>query len=161
METSVEKNMDLNLYLQYSSNPLFELLRQGEKTKNVVDVAKKLKTQDSEDFDKANFLLCIKCKFPIAQESDRIQINEKHQHVFANPNGHIYQIGCFARAPGCFVFGDETSYFTWFPGYAWRIALCGKCGTLLGWAFQLKENHFFGLILDKIKNYNNAVKREM
>ena len=154
METSSQINIDFNSYLRYSPDSVFELLRQGEKTKNAVDVVKKLKTKDSENFDKANFLLCIKCKFPITQETDRIQINEKHQHVFANPHGHIFQIGCFARAAGCIVFGDETSYFTWFPGYAWQTALCGNCGDLLGWAFQSKEFQFFGLILDKIKNYN-------
>ncbi|MBC8182518.1 hypothetical protein H8E88_15575 [candidate division KSB1 bacterium] len=147
MQIQVKNDFNVNSLCTISR---FELLRKGEKTKNAIDVEQKVKTQDSEDSNKANFLRCIKCKHPITKEADRIQINEKHQHVFANPQGHVFQIGCFARAPGCIVFGEKTSYFTWFPGYAWQTALCGLCGTLLGWAFQSKENHFFGLILDNL-----------
>ena len=151
METIVQINPNVNCY---SPNQAWELLRKGEKTKNAVNVDKKVRTQDSEDADEANFLRCVKCKNPITKEEERIQINEKHQHVFANPQGHVFQIGCFSRAPGCLVFGEKTSYFTWFPGYAWQMALCGLCGTLLGWAFGSKENYFFGLILDNITNFN-------
>jgi len=149
----MEKTTQINVH-SYLLNPEFEFLRKGEKTKNAIDFSPKAKIQESEDSDEANFLLCNKCKHPITKEENRIQINEKHQHVFANPHGHVFQIGCFSCAPGCFEFGEKTSYFTWFPGYAWQAALCSNCGDLLGWVFQSKEFQFFGLILDKIKNYN-------
>jgi len=154
METALQINVDLKVKF-YSPNLVLELLRKDEKTEKAVDVVKKVITQDSEDFNKANFLLCIKCKYPITRENNRIQINEKHQHVFANPQGHVFRIGCFSQAPGCFVFGEKTSYFTWFPGYTWQTALCAQCGALLGWAFQSKEFQFFGLILDNIKKFDS------
>ncbi len=147
MPIQIKNDLNLNSFTTFS---MFELLREGEKTKNVLDDAREVKTQDSEYSGKTNFLRCIKCKHPITTEKDRIQINEKHQHVFANPQGHVFQIGCFAQAPGCFVFGEKTSYFTWFPGYTWQTALCGFCGTLLGWAFESKDKYFFGLILDHL-----------
>ena len=100
--------------------------------------------------EKADALLCAACRFPIASLRDRISVNERHEHVFANPRGYIYQIGCFAAAPGCALLGKETTYFSWFPGYAWQIALCGHCAAMLGWGFRSQDSRFYGLILEKL-----------
>jgi hypothetical protein len=41
--------------------------------------------------------------------------------------------------------------FTWFPGYGWRLALCAKCNTHLGWEFRGRDEHgFLGLILSAL-----------
>ncbi len=120
-------------------------------TKNVSDHDQQVAPQDTDDSDEKKFLRCRECHAPITQPRDRIVMNEKHQHVFANPHGYIYHIGCFARALGCLAIGEETRFFSWFPGYTWKIALCGQCLTLLGWAFRSKESYFLGLILDKLK----------
>ncbi len=125
-------------------------LRREKQTDKAVDQVQQVETRDTDDADKKEFLRCKQCQYPITRTGDRIKINEKHQHVFANPHGFIYQIGCFAQAPGCIIIGEATNYFSWFPGYAWRIALCGQCWTLLGWAFRSQESQFFGLILDKL-----------
>ena len=135
--------------------PAYNLLEKGEKPKNAADTVLKTQTKQGETAYKANFLFCIKCKNPITRESERIQVNQRHQHVFANPPGHVFQIGCFASAPGCFVYGEKTSYFTWFPGFEWQIALCGLCGTLMGWSFISKNVRFFGLILENIKKFDS------
>jgi hypothetical protein len=97
----------------------------------------------------------VLCQYLITHTSERIVKNEKHQHVFANPHGYIYQIGCFGQAPGCVAVGQETSHFSWFPGYTWRVALCGRCFSLLGWAFRSPEGLFFGLVLDKLISEEN------
>jgi len=107
------------------------------------------KTSDTSD-DK-NFLCCAVCQNPITRNRDRIEQNGAHRHVFANPHGYVYQIGCFSQAPGCAAIGQDTSYFSWFPGYSWRVALCNQCLTLLGWAFRNPESQFFGLIVDKLR----------
>jgi hypothetical protein len=111
--------------------------------------------QDRADVPKKDGLHCALCRYPITHTSERIVKNEKHQHVFANPHGYIYQIGCFGQAPGCVVVGQETSHFSWFPGYTWRVALCGRCFSLLGWAFRSPEGLFFGLVLDKLISEEN------
>jgi hypothetical protein len=106
-----------------------------------------------EDRDKArrkDLLCCVECHYPITRKTDRIAVNEEHRHVFANPHGYIYRIGCFGQAAGCVAIGGESSQFTWFPGYTWRVVLCGQCLTLLGWSFRGKESLFFGLIVDKL-----------
>ncbi len=100
--------------------------------------------------EKADALLCAACRYPIASLRERISVNERHEHVFANPHGYIYQIGCFAAAPGCALIGEESAFFSWFPGYAWQIALCGRCAAMLGWSFRSSESRFYGLILDKL-----------
>ncbi|GAK51736.1 hypothetical protein U14_02981 [Candidatus Moduliflexus flocculans] len=108
---------------------------------------------DAADLDtpeKADALLCSTCRAPIASLHDRISVNERHEHVFANPHGYIYQIGCFAAAPGCALIGEETAFFSWFPGYAWQIALCRQCAAMLGWGFRSQDSRFFGLILENL-----------
>ena len=50
---------------------------------------------------------------------------------------------------GCFELGKATNEFTWFPGYAWRIAYCKSCQHHLGWSYYSNEaERFYGLILD-------------
>lgn len=43
-----------------------------------------------------------------------------------------------------------STEFSWFPGYAWQIAVCKECDTHIGWKFiavtkNLKPKTFFGL----------------
>ncbi|MCP4400782.1 MAG: hypothetical protein GY801_26205 [bacterium] len=103
-----------------------------------------------EQEEEEKFLRCIVCQATITRQSDRITINERHQHVFTNPHGYIFQIGCFAVAQGCVFSDNESNFFSWFPGYAWRFALCGQCLTHLGWGFRSQDSQFVGLILDKL-----------
>ncbi len=126
------------------------LLQRGNKPFSNVDLEQKEKSKDKEDFDKKEFLLCAVCHNRITRKTDKINIDEKHQHTFANPHGLVFHIGCFVNAPGCISYGEETEFFTWFPGYKWRVALCLRCGALLGWAFHSNDEHFFGLILDNL-----------
>jgi hypothetical protein len=97
------------------------------------------------------FLCCAVCLHPITRLTDRIVINERHQHVFANPHGYIFEIGCFAHAPGCVCAGELTTFFSWFPGYAWQAAHCGQCLTHLGWRFLAEDTQFFGLVLERLQ----------
>lgn len=105
---------------------------------------------DAERPDEEDVLYCAQCHAPITRRRHRMIVNEQHEHVFANPAGYMYRIGCFAEARGCMIAGEETEFFTWFPGYAWRYALCGRCIDLLGWAFRSQDAAFFGLIVDKL-----------
>lgn len=95
-------------------------------------------------------LRCRACRFKITDKGARIEVGGKHGHTFFNPHGLVFDIGCFARAPGCGLIGSPTTEFAWFPGHAWRIAMCRGCGVHLGWSFSLASgsSFFFGLILD-------------
>lgn len=96
-------------------------------------------------------LLCATCGHRITSEGERISVLGSHEHRFFNPAGFLFHIGCFRNAPGCLTAGQPTTEFTWFPGFAWRHALCGGCSQHLGWCFTSAEaSAFFGLVLNRL-----------
>lgn len=98
-----------------------------------------------------NPLRCIQCRHPISDDFARIAISGSHRHVFANPHGIVFDVGCFAVAPGCVIGGEPTQDFSWFPGTSWQVALCAVCGLHMGWRYTTTDGQrFFGLILDRL-----------
>jgi hypothetical protein len=95
-------------------------------------------------------LVCAVCRHGIAPASARTARSGRHAHTFANPHGFVFHIGCFATAPGCRAAGGPSADFTWFPGFAWQIAVCRGCGEHLGWLFRSTAEAFCGLILDRL-----------
>jgi hypothetical protein len=100
--------------------------------------------------DRGRVLACASCRRPITTTADRIEVAGQHSHSFANPHGFSYHIGCFAQASGCRTAGPPTTYWTWFPPYAWQVENCGACGEHLGWLFRSEADRFHGLILDRL-----------
>lgn len=107
-----------------------------------------LQTDDTDGERDDRWLRCTHCGNNIARAADRISVNGRFAHVFNNPAGYIFEIGCFAMAEGCVNEGHPTLEFTWFAGFSWRFALCGSCRSHLGWLYQsMKGASFYGLIL--------------
>ncbi|RJP76740.1 MAG: hypothetical protein C4522_16860 [Desulfobacteraceae bacterium] len=100
----------------------------------------------------SELIVCRQCYHIITRPEEKIQVNGSHQHTFANPSGLIFEIGCFQNAEGCGYTGQATKEYSWFNGYAWRIAVCGKCLTQLGWLFSTSMGitRFNGLILENL-----------
>jgi hypothetical protein len=80
----------------------------------------------------------------------RFAVGGAHRHTFFNPAGIVYEVGCFRQAVGCIASGPPSAEFTWFAGHLWRIALCRRCRTHLGWHFTSGDESFFGLILPRL-----------
>jgi hypothetical protein len=95
-------------------------------------------------------LVCARCRGLVTSRASAISVGGGHAHTFANPHGLEFRIGCFADAPGCAELGGESSYWTWFAGFSWRVSLCRQCGEHLGWLFRSADARFFGLILDRL-----------
>jgi hypothetical protein len=96
-------------------------------------------------------LRCRACGAAITSTDQRIAVKGRHDHVFFNPHGHVFEIGCFARAPGAVPASPPSAEFSWFPGLAWQVAACAACGAHLGWRFHDdRHSGFFGLILDRL-----------
>jgi hypothetical protein len=98
-------------------------------------------------------LRCAQCLWPVTFPRDRRSVGGAHRHVFANPHGLVFEIGCFARAPGCVPVGPDTPDFSWFPGTTWQVASCARCGLHLGWRYEghPELDRFHGLILPRLR----------
>jgi hypothetical protein len=107
-------------------------------------------TRGSTDRDD-DALRCVVCDHRITDRSSRMEMSGAHEHTFVNPAGVQHHIGCFATAPGCVHVGDTEAAFSWFPGWTWQIAVCGRCHTHMGWIFRLAGQQFHGLILAALK----------
>jgi hypothetical protein len=103
-------------------------------------------------------ILCSLCDHRITRPSAEISVNGKPRHTFSNPNGFIFEIRCFSKAPGCINEGVPTEEYTWFPGHAWCYSLCAQCLAHLGWFFSSGTGEFFGLIIDRLKETNGNME---
>jgi hypothetical protein len=69
--------------------------------------------------------------------------------VFANPHGLVFEIVTVRDADGVMLLDPAAHEHSWFPGYAWRVALCGGCSSHVGWSFHATAGQepvlFFGL----------------
>jgi hypothetical protein len=95
-------------------------------------------------------IVCRACAAAVTRPQEAVAMAGAHRHTFANPHGIVFEIACFADAPGCTQVGAATDEFTWFAGYDWRIAICGTCHEHLGWRFQADGGGFYGLIVDRL-----------
>ena len=107
-------------------------------------------TRYREGRDPQGALVCALCRNLVTSRALAISMSGSHAHTLANPHGFEFRIGCCADAPGCLEFGEESAYWTWFPGFTWRVSLCRQCGEHLGWLFRSADAHFFGLVLDRL-----------
>ena len=99
--------------------------------------------------DEASEIYCAACGHLITRTNWRIAFDGAHEHTLFNPAGVVFRVLCFKEAPGADASGQATTEFTWFDGYAWRIAFCAGCGTHLGWLFD-GTSVFFGLVKPKL-----------
>ncbi len=108
-------------------------------------------TRQLEEAESQGGLVCAYCRGLVTSRALAISINGSHAHSFVNPHGFTFRIGCFADAAGCAERGEESNYWTWFPGFSWRISLCRHCSEHLGWSFRSADARFFGLILERLR----------
>lgn len=99
-------------------------------------------------------ILCRNCRNAVTKPEFRISVANGFSHTFANPAGHVFEIGCFSRADGCTAASPPSSEFSWFKGYVWHVGICRHCQAQLGWIFSSSTGTgragFFGLILDQL-----------
>lgn len=96
-------------------------------------------------------LLCSTCRIKITWKEASVEINGSHRHVFVNPAGLVFEVGCFCQAENLSGIGPVTSEFTWFPGCSWQTLICSNCHFQLGWSYQPRDKSmFFGLILERL-----------
>ena len=77
------------------------------------------------------------------------------EYRFENPVGRVCEIITLHNAWSLQMVGSAHLEHTWFPGYAWRVALCGRCGNHLRWRFEARSSaaagpQFFGLLVSEL-----------
>jgi hypothetical protein len=97
-----------------------------------------------------SWVRCSACGRALTPARARTDVEGQHVHTFVNPAGFEYTIRCFADAPGCTGAGEESTFWSWFRGFAWRMAACGGCGAHVGWSFRKESSVFWGLVADRI-----------
>jgi hypothetical protein len=95
-------------------------------------------------------ICCKSCGQVVAKRADRGTCISGDEHTFRNPAGYSFHVVVFSQAQGCKQVGPAVSRDSWFPGYAWQIALCDECETHLGWFFRGQEGSFHGLIATRL-----------
>ena len=106
---------------------------------------------ESTGGDDERVYLCRACRAMITTRAMALVVDGQQEHTFFNPAGVMYEIGCWAAAPGCVARGIPTSEFTWFRGYRWSYAICRGCDELLGWRFTgAGRGGFWGLITSRL-----------
>jgi len=101
---------------------------------------------EDESTESARVYRCRTCKVEITRPAAEIAVAGKHVHLFTNPVGLVFRIGCFDHASGARWSGTFTLEATWFSGHPWRYAHCAGCERHIGWHYT-GDTAFWGFIL--------------
>jgi cereblon len=85
--------------------------------------------------------------------------------AYCNPAGLVHDVLTVGEVfPNAVALeGDPSSEFSWFPGFAWTVAVCVRCRQHLGWQFTPEEatttrtgsgvprSRFFGLTRARVR----------
>ncbi|MDY0221384.1 MAG: cereblon family protein [Desulfobacterium sp.] len=117
-----------------------------KETQSDCGVATGVLGKNERESEEKKAVLCRFCYSIITHTDNLMAVNGSHSHIFANPHGHVYEIGCYKRASGCLAIFEPSAEFSWFNGYHWQVTICKTCSNHLGWYFQSNASSFFGLI---------------
>jgi len=81
------------------------------------------------------------------------------QGAYVNPGGAVHETLTLYKVSNTYTEGQPQTQFSWFPGYAWEMLICGMCNSHLGWRFTADPKHsgklhpkkFYGITIRSIK----------
>uniref|UniRef100_A0A1Q3G4B2 Putative atp-dependent protease pil n=1 Tax=Culex tarsalis TaxID=7177 RepID=A0A1Q3G4B2_CULTA len=96
---------------------------------------------------------CKKCDRRIANYVDMFAMSQQGiAGSYCNPSGFVHETLTVNRtiAKSTRTTTKASTDFSWFPGYAWQIAVCNGCNGHVGWKFAAtrrgyKPRKFYGL----------------
>lgn len=121
------------------------------------DVELESSLDDEEERCVEEWVVCRVCDHRLARVTDRIPDSEGlgiHGGAFVNPHGYLHTLAPYLSTPGAQIMGRFHAQDSWFQGYDWAMAHCGRCATHLGWCFESvggQPVRFWGLRLDAIR----------
>lgn len=114
------------------------------------DAATDEKPKTDQRLSETDRLVCAACGETVTRERFAVTRRDAHAHTVFNPMGQVFEIRCFSHA-ACVNAEPARTEFTWFPGYAWRLAHCAGCGVQLGWHYEGDGVPFYGLIRGRLR----------
>lgn len=97
------------------------------------------------------FMACGRCRLSICHHEQLFHMSaEGPVSAFVNPGGVVHETATFYKATNLVLVGSKSEEHSWFPGYAWTIAVCAQCRGHIGWRFTAVKSdsvpkHFWGL----------------
>ena len=146
-----DRNSDTLIMIQVGTGNIHCLRVPSDKPGEEGETTILEKEAEDQAPEEEEYILCRQCHQAITRPIDRLSIQGAHRHTFANPQGIVFDIGCFRNVLGCGYAGAASDEFTWFAGYSWRVCYCTMCLTHLGWLFSSTGGDtFHGLIVDRL-----------
>jgi len=108
---------------------------------------------------------CRICRSQICQKADVFSMcAQGFMSAYMNPHGHIHETLTVYKAKNLNLIGRPSTEYSWFPGYAWTICQCKRCGSHIGWKFtatkeNLKPEKFWGLTRKAVCHTNDSIQR--
>jgi len=105
----------------------------------------------------SEYFCCSSCKNIICYKKDVFPMSRSGpQCSFVNAGGFVHDTLTVQRAQGLIQEVGWSREFSWFPGYAWRMAHCDICNRHIGWCYkrieaETKPKRFFGLSRSNVR----------
>ncbi|EFN75562.1 protein cereblon [Harpegnathos saltator] len=111
--------------------------------------------------------VCVQCETLIGRQSHMFPMNrEGPQGTYVNPEGVIHETITFYHVQGVALSSSSPSTnYSWFPGYAWTVAICKRCSQHVGWKFtatdsNLRPKVFWGVTRRSLKDKDIRIKKK-
>ncbi|XP_045530007.1 protein cereblon-like [Pieris brassicae] len=101
-------------------------------------------------------LCCVSCSTEIARRENMFAMSTEGVHSnYINLGGYMHDLVTVTQTQNIQLSGPASAEFSWFPGYAWSIALCVCCMAHVGWRFDalkraVRPSQFFGLCRNNV-----------
>lgn len=101
--------------------------------------------------ERCEYFGCRYCRNVICHRGDMFLMScSGPQNSFVNSHGFVHDTLTVRVARGLMREYDWTTEFSWFPGYAWKVACCENCSRHIGWCYKslnadVKPKRFYGL----------------
>ncbi|KAL4704750.1 hypothetical protein ACJJTC_000074 [Scirpophaga incertulas] len=85
---------------------------------------------------KKSQLCCSSCLAEIAVRDHIIPMSSEGVHAnYTNLGGYMHDVVTVSAVRNTRLQGRASAEYSWFPGYCWTIAVCGRCSTHVGWRY--------------------------
>ena len=131
-DTVVDRlRLELKLFGVFSDfSRFFTKKKDGEKD----DETKKQKRERRESI----CLSCSSCSAPLSALASLVAMSDEGAGgAYCNPAGLVHDVLTVGEVfPNAVALeGEPSAEFSWFPGFAWTVAVCVRCRQHLGWQF--------------------------